>query len=177
MEKALMSILVLWVLVSTGYGGTVYKWVDKEGVVNFTNDHTQIPSQYRDQVQMEEVGESPKVETPAPLPGSPQKSEEAKVDICGKGEDYWRAKVQPWKKQLKEARENLESLKRDTKESVEGEAGKRLSATQWNTDIAYRRQLMRERSKYEAQLREANEMLRKIAKDAEEAKANPGWLK
>jgi hypothetical protein len=36
---------------------------------------------------------------------------------------------------------------------------------------------MRERSKYEAQLREANDMLRKIAKDAEEAKADPEWVK
>ncbi|HYA90910.1 MAG TPA: hypothetical protein VEK32_05370 [Thermodesulfobacteriota bacterium] len=34
-----------------------------------------------------------------------------------------------------------------------------------------------ERSKCEAQIREANEMLNKIAKEAEEAKADPQWVK
>ena len=99
MKKVLMSIFVLWVLVSTGYGGTVYKWVDKAGVVNFTDDDNQIPSEYRNQVQNEELGESQEVETPAPPPVSTHESEGTKVDIYGKGEDYWRAKVQPWKKQ------------------------------------------------------------------------------
>jgi hypothetical protein len=177
MKKALMSIIVLWVLVSTGYGGTVYKWVDKDGVINFTDDYTQIPSQYRNQVQMEELGESPRVETPVPPPVSTQKSEGAKVDIYGMGEDYWRAKVQPWKKQLKEATENIERINRKINERVEEESDKRLSPTQWNMDIAYRKPLIQERSKYEAQVREANEMLSKIAKEAEEAKANPEWLK
>jgi len=173
MKKALMSIFVLWVLVSTGYGGTVYKWTDKDGVVNFTDDYNQIPPQYRNQIQREELGESQKVETPAPAQGS----EGAKVDIYGMGEDYWRAKVQPWKKQLQEAKENIEKINRKMNERVEEEAGKTLSHGQWNMDRAYRRELIDERSKYETQVREADEMLSKIAKDAEDAKADPEWLK
>lgn len=39
------------------------------------------------------------------------------------------------------------------------------------------RQLIEERSKYEAQMKEANEMLEKIKKEAEEAKADPVWIK
>jgi hypothetical protein len=31
--------------------------------------------------------------------------------------------------------------------------------------------------KYETQIAEANEMLRKLSKEAEESKANPDWLK
>jgi len=175
MKKVLMSILVLWVFVSTGYGGTVYKWVDKDGVVNFTDDYTQIPSQYRDQVQMEELGES--VQTPPPPPISTQESEGAKVDIYGTGEDYWGAKVQPWEKQLKEAAENIERINRKINERVGEEANRYLSPTQLDMGRAYKKQLREERSKYEAQVREANEMLGKIAKEAEEAKANPEWLK
>jgi hypothetical protein len=177
MKKALMSIFVLWVLVSTGYGDAVYKWVDKDGVVNFTDDYTQIPSQYRNQVQMEELGESPKVETPAPPPVSTQKNEGTKVDIYGMGEDYWRANVQPWKKQLKEATENIESINRKINQRVEEDANKQLTPTQWTMSLAYRKPLMEERSKYEAQVREANEMLSRIAKEAEEAKADPEWIK
>jgi hypothetical protein len=37
--------------------------------------------------------------------------------------------------------------------------------------------LKEEVKKYEAQIVEANEMLRKLSKEAEEAKANPDWLK
>jgi len=178
MKKALMSIFVLWVLVSTGYGGTLYKWVDKDGVVNFTDDYTKIPSQYRNQVQMEELGESRKVETPAPPPLSTEKTEGAKVDIYGMGEDYWRAKVAPWKKQLKEALENIESINRKIDERVEGRVGRHfLSHTQWTMDQVYLKPLMEERSGYEAQVKEANEMLSRIAKEAEEAKADPEWIK
>jgi len=172
-----MSVFVLWVLVSSGYGGTVYKWTDKDGVVNFTDDYNQIPPQYRNQIQMEELGESQKVETPVPPPASARGSGGAKVDIYGKGEDYWKAEVQPWKKQLQEAKENIEKINRKMNERVEEEADKTLSRTQWNMDRAYRRELIDERSKYEAQVREANEMLSKIAKEAEDAKADPEWLK
>ena len=177
MKKVLASIFVLLVLVSTGYSGTIYKWVDKDGVVNFTDDYTQIPPQYRNQVRKEELGEPTKVETPAPPPVSTQKSKTPEVDIFGMGEDYWRAKVQPWQKQLKEATENIGTINRKISDSLDEEAGKSLGRTQWNIGLAYRKQLTDERSKYEAQVREANEMLSKIAKEAEEAKANPDWVK
>ncbi len=177
MKKVLVSIFVLWILVSTGYGGTVYKWVDKEGVVNFTDDNNQIPSEYRNQVQNEELGESQEVEPLAPPPVSTHESEGTNVDIYGKGEDYWRAKVQPWKKQLQDATENIESITRKINERAEEEAGKNLSRTQLNMDLAYRNQLLEEISKYQAQVRKANEMLRKITKEAKEANASPEWLK
>ena len=177
MKKVLMSIFVLWMLVSTGYGGTVYKWLDKDGVVNFTDDDNQIPSEYRDQAQREELGNSQEVETSALPPVSTHASEATKVDIYGKGEDYWRAKVQPWKKQLQDATENIESITGKINERAEEEAGKNLSPTQRNIDLAYRNQLLEELSNYQAQVRKANEMLSKITKEAEEAKASPEWLK
>jgi len=177
MKKALISILALWVLVSPGYGGTVYKWTDKDGVVNFTDDYDQVPPQYRNQIQSEELRESQKVETPASSPASAKGSKGAKVDIYGMGEDYWRAKVRPWRRQLQEAKENIERINRKIHERVEGEAGKILTHGQRDMDRAYRKPLIEERSKYEAQVREANEMLSKIAREAKEAKADPEWLK
>ena len=169
--------LFLFVLSQSVNGVTIYKWVDKKGVVNFTDDYSQIPSEYRNQVHKQEFGESTKVETPAPSPASTQKSKMPEVDIYSMGEDYWRAKVQPWKEQLKKATENIEGINRKISENLKEEAGKSLSRTQWTMDLAYRKQLIEERSTYEAQVREANEMLSKIAKEAEEAKANPEWLK
>jgi len=176
MKKVLMSISVIWALVSTGYGGTIYKWVDKDNTVNFTDDYDQIPSQYRNQVQQKELRESQDVETPAPPPAPTPESEEARVDIYGKGEDYWRARVQPWKKQLQEATENIQSIIRKINERVKEEAGKDLTRIQQNMDLAYRNQLLEEMSKHQAQVRKAKEMLNKITDEAERAKANPEWL-
>ena len=105
--------------------------MDKDGVVYFTDDYTQIPAQYRDRVKTEERVEPQRVETPAPALGSPQKTEEARaVDSHGRGEYYWKGRVMPWKKQLKEATENYESTNRRMNERIEDQSGKFLTATQ-----------------------------------------------
>jgi len=176
MKRVWISIFVLWVLVSAGYGGTVYKWMDKDGVVNFTDNYNRIPSEYRNQVQKLEFGDSQEVETPAALPPvSTYEDKGARVDIYGKGDDYWRAKVRPWKKQLQEATENIKIITRKINERAKEEAGKNLSRTQLNIDLAYRNQLLEEISKYQAQIRKANEMLNEITEEAKEAKARPEW--
>ncbi len=177
LKKVLISIFVFWVFISTCYGGTFYKWVDKDGAVNFTDNYNHIPSEYRNQAQREEFGEPQEVESPPIPPASTHEGESARVDIYGKGEDYWRAKVQLWKKQLQEATENIEGITRKINERAEEEAGKNLSHAQRNMDLAYRNQLLEELSKYQAQVRKANEMLSKITKEAKEAKASPEWLR
>jgi uncharacterized protein with von Willebrand factor type A (vWA) domain len=179
MKRALITIFAVLVFVSISYGVTVFKWVDKDGVVHFTDDYTNIPAQYRNQVRTEETGESQKGETPAtPSPaGSVPKSEETKVDRYGQGEDYWRSRVSPWRKQLQEATENSENISKKMNARLEEQSGKLLTPTQWNMSRAETRQWTEEKAKYDAQIKEANEMLGKIAKEAEEAKANPNWLK
>lgn len=151
--------------------------MDKDGVVNFTDDPTNIPSQYRSRVEWGEKGDSQEVEAPAHGSVSPEKSEGGRMDLYGMGEDYWRAKVQPWKNQLKEATENCERVNRKIDDKISEQGGKMLSPTQFDMKRAEIAQLKDERSKCEAQIREANEMLNKIAKEAEEAKADPEWLK
>jgi hypothetical protein len=177
--KRILSVILFFLFISMAYGANIYKWVDKDGVAHFTDDYSNIPAQYRNQVKTEETGESQKVETPtAPPPAaSVPKSEETKVDRYGQGEDYWRSRVSPWKKKLKEATENSEGISKKINARLEEQSGRLLTPTQWNMNRAETKQLTEERSKYEAQIKEANEMLSKIAKEAEEAKANPNWLK
>jgi len=177
MRKILINILIFCVFVSMAGGEIIYKWVDKDGVVNFTDDPTNIPSQYRSRVEWGEKGDSQEVEAPAHGSVSPEKSEGGRMDPHGMGEDYWRAKVKPWKNQLKEATENCERLNENINDKTMEQGGKRLSPTQFDMKRAEIAQLKDERSKCEAQIREANEMLNKIAKEAEEAKADPQWVK
>ena len=182
MMKGLISVLIFWVFISWAYGATIYKWVDKEGVMHFTDDPTKIPSQYRNRVETEEREDSKKVETPAAAPVTPpkvtpQKSERVRVDRYGQGEDYWKAKVQPWKKQLKEATEILESTNRQIDNKLEEQSGRFLTPTQVKMKRVEMDQLRADRTRYEDQVKEANEMLKKIAKEAEETKADPEWVK
>jgi hypothetical protein len=177
MRNIFVCILIFWVFVSMAYSEIIYKWVNKDGVVNFTDDPTNIPSQYRNRVERGEKGDSQEVEAPAHGSVSPEKSEGGRMDLYGMGEDYWRAKVQPWKNQLKEATENCERINRKISDKIMEQGGKLLSPTQFDMKRAEIAQLKDERSKCEAQIREANEMLNKIAKEAEEAKADPEWLK
>lgn len=173
MKIVLVSIFVSWALVSVGYASTIYKWMNKDGVVNFTNEDDRIPSEYRDQVEKLEFGKSQEVETPALPAVSTREDKEARVDIYGKGEDYWTARVKPWKKQLQEAMENIEIIAGKINERAKEEAGKNSSRAEY---LAYRNELLEETAKYQAQLRKANEMLNKITQEAKEAKARPEWL-
>jgi len=165
MRKILINILIFWVFVSMAYGDITYKWVDKDGVVNFTDDPTNIPPQYRNRIEKGEQGDSQEVEAPTRGSVSPEKSEGRRIDLSGMGEDYWRAKVQPWKNQLKEATENCERLNQNINDKIMEEGGKLLSPTQYEMKRAEIAQLKDERSKCEAQIREAKEMLDKVAKE------------
>src|SRR4030043_744387 len=105
-----LLIPVLILLTSTIQAHTFYKWVDEKGIVNYTDDYNNIPSAYRNRVEIEYVHEE------SPLPPvqkmTPQKREETTTDIYGLGETYWRGKVRPWKEFLKTAEANYEKANR-----------------------------------------------------------------
>jgi hypothetical protein len=65
--KKLIVFLFLFIFVSSA-SAAIYKWVDKEGVVNFTDDESRIPSAYRnkiEEVNIAKMGPSIPSQTPA----------------------------------------------------------------------------------------------------------------
>jgi hypothetical protein len=170
-------LLLLLVSASIASADVIYKWVDKDGSVNFTDDLNQVPPEYRNQIQKEQTIdiEKPQIRSPAPAPI--QKGGEDKRDAHGRGEEYWRERVRPWKEQLKQAQEGYENRDMKIKAVLEELKGRYYSHTQYNIKRVEAEQLATERGAYEAKMKEANEKLAKIAKEAEEAKANPAWLK
>ena len=48
--KKLLFILFIFIFASSA-SAAIYKWVDKEGVVNFTDDESRIPSAYRNKIE------------------------------------------------------------------------------------------------------------------------------
>ena len=171
------ALFLLLVSVSISNGASIYKWVDKNGSVNFTDDLSKVPPEYQDQIQKEETGDIEKTQTPSPAPASVRKDKEERRDAKGMNEDYWRDRVRPWQKQLKQAQEDYNNTNIKIDDALEVFKNRFYSHTQYNLKRVEVERLMAERGTYEAKMKEANEMLAKIAKEAEEAKADPAWLK
>ncbi len=176
----LLIFLVAVVFASPVYAATAYKWVDKEGVVTFTDDYSKIPREYRTHLQTEELPDYPSVEPPAPPSAASNpspKMEKPETDIYGMGPDYWRDRVRPWEQKLEEAQENILAVDAKVQGKINALSGRFLSHTQYNMNSIELQDLQAERARYVAQEDEAKEMLQKIAKEAQDAKADPSWLK
>ena len=172
-------LLILLIFSLPAYSATVYKWVDKEGVVNFTDDLSKVPPSYRDRVEVEERKDVKEKVTPPPPQATTRgnEPEEIKIDIYGRDESWWREKVRPWKEQLKEATEKYEvAEKKYTEKSDELSRRRFGSPTQYKMNIIELDKVREEKEKYQAQIAEANEMLEKLSKEAKETKADPAWL-
>jgi hypothetical protein len=174
--RKIVIFLILLIFISPAYAHTFYKWVDEKGIVNYTDDYNNIPSAYRNRVEIEwvhEEGSSPPVQKM-----TPQKREQTKADIYGQDEAYWRGKVRPWKEFLKAAETNYERVHSKFMEKAEELSARRFgSRTQYKMNIIELDALKEEMIKYADQIGEAKEALEKISKEAREAKANPDWLK
>jgi hypothetical protein len=162
------------------YAATIYKWVDKDGVVNFTDAYEKVPPSYRDKVEVETrkdlQEERDSFPTQAITPSG--KEEESRTDIYGRDEAWWHEKLRPWKERLKEATEKYDAVQKKFMEKSDELIQRRFgSRTQYKMTVIELDKIGEEKKKYEAQIAEANEMLEKLSKEAEESKANPDWLK
>ena len=177
--RNIFILLSLLIFALPTYSATIYKWVDKDGVLNFTDDLSKVPPSYRDQVQTEERKDAKEEVIPRPpqtvTRGSQQEGN--KTDIYGRDESWWRDQVRPWRQKLKEATEKYDVAQKRYTEKSDELSGKRFgSPTQYKMNIIELDKLKEERDTYEAQVSEANAMLEKLSKEAQESKADPSWL-
>jgi len=175
--KEIFTILVVLLFAFPLQAGTLYKWVDKQGGMHFADDLTKVPPSYRNQVETEESKDIQEEITPSPprAVNPDTKEEEIKTDIYGRDEAWWQERVRPWKEQLKEATENYEKAQKEFAQRTAELSQKGLvsHARYQNESNKFKEETM----KYEVQIAEANEMLRKLSKEAVESRANPDWLK
>jgi len=184
---------------SLTFGQEVYRWVDEQGTVHFTDDLGQVPEKYRDKIQKKEPPKEPPITQPIPpQPAPPQTTPPQPLapptgmevekesgatprqkDILGRGEEWWRAKVNEWNEKLKTAQRNYENTYSEWK-SKENE----LESSKFKPD-SFKRKLkaeikdLEEKTKdWEKQMDEAKNMLENILpKQAQDYQANPEWLK
>jgi hypothetical protein len=179
-EKNLMiRILIIFSLIlffSEISFAEVYKWVDENGVVYFTDDITQVPEKYRPSARkvgpLEETGE-----TKGNGESTPKKKEDAYKDRLGRGEDYWKGLMEDWKKKLKELHENSESLRNKYNELTQ-KYNDSKSTVERGTIRKERDLVKNEMDQNKVKIEEAKNMIeKKIPEEAELYKAKPEWLK
>jgi uncharacterized protein YfcZ (UPF0381/DUF406 family) len=176
--KRYLILLILLTFSMPVYAATIYKWVDKDGVVNFTDDYDRVPPFYRDRVQKEGREDLQEPVPPAPSPQTPPpKGEEARTDIYGRDEAWFRDKVYLWKEKLNAATENYERAQKEFAERAEWLVRVRYGSKTQYEMISYTLSgLTKQLEEYRAQIAEAEKMLDELSKEAERAKANPEWL-
>jgi chromosome segregation ATPase len=176
----IITLLALLIFVSSAYGATIYKWVNTAGVVNYTDDYSLVPPAYHDRLETQEMAETPTTiveEVPALHKTAPQQ-QAVKTDIYGLGEEYWQERAQPWRERLSEAQAKCDDAQEKYMAKSEELSRRRYgSPTQYKMNIMQLSELGDKRKKCEAEIAEANEMLEKVYKEAEEAKADPAWLR
>ncbi|MGZ3559628.1 MAG: DUF4124 domain-containing protein, partial [Thermodesulfobacteriota bacterium] len=157
----------------------VYQWSDDRGTVHFTDDTSSIPSFYWEQLKVE-IREDIQEEK---IPSEPQKiilgskEQRPKADRHRQDEEHWRGRIRPWEEQLKEASENYEL----TNKEFIGESSKLIlrkfgSHQQFKSNIIRVDSIKEERTKHETRIIQAEGMLEKISRAAEESKADLDWL-
>ncbi|MGZ3534039.1 MAG: hypothetical protein ACXU9K_02315, partial [Thermodesulfobacteriota bacterium] len=117
------------------------------------------------------------------IPSEPQKiilgskEQRPKADRHRRDEEHWRGRIRPWEEQLKEASENYELTNKEfIAESSKLIMRKFGSHQQFKSNIIRVDSIKEERTKHETRIIQAEGMLEKISRAAEESKADLDWL-
>jgi predicted nucleic acid-binding Zn-ribbon protein len=175
MIKRIIPIMIIIFLAELSFG-EVYKWLDEKGIVHFTDDITQVPKKY--QQAIEEIGiEEEQGEIKTEGESSPKKKEDAKQDRLGRGEEYWKARVEELKGKIQGLQGETESLRMKYNELTE-KFNSSKSSVQRTTLRNEREKIKSQMDQKKIQIAEVKEMLeKKIPEEAQLYGANPEWIK
>ena len=188
MKRTMLFILVGMLSLPFVAGGQeTYQWVDEKGTVHFTDDVSQIPEKYQDQVKKRKAPPEPKP-SPVPKPSPsiridrdrvPPEPEAEKKDILGRGEGWWRNKASEWKQKLIKAQKDYSTaqaaLKAKEKELEDAKFKPKSFQRKLQDEI---RVLEEKANAQKNQVDEAKNMLEKVLpRQAEEYRADPSWVK
>jgi hypothetical protein len=169
------------------WGQSIYQWKDEKGNINFTDDISNVPEKYRDQVQERKPAKEPAPPVPAgtikgtgsdrrqPPPSEPARSK----DIIGRGEDWWRGRAMEWNDKLINAQKNYDTTHAAWKAKEKELADSVFKADYIKRNLKLEIKGLEEKTKeWESKRDEAKNMLEKvIPKEAEDYKADPDWIR
>jgi hypothetical protein len=94
-STALLILIGLTLCCAVSWGQEIYQWTDEKGSPHYTDDISQVPERYRDQVKKKNIPKEPSPLPPPPINTKDKDRIPASVperkDILG--EEWWRTKV------------------------------------------------------------------------------------
>ena len=167
--------------------GQIYKWMDRQGNMHFTDNPSRIPPEYRSTVEVEQASRRAPLAPPsddaaqamptdATAPSEPPTPTPPR-DLLGRGPDYWQQLAQQWSTRLQQhlrERDRLQLLYNYTRH-LASYTRDVFDRGRIHTDIA---RLEKAIAEAEAQILEAETMLgTTLPLEAKRLGANPDWLK
>jgi len=167
------------ILPSPGGGQqTLYKWVDDQGTVHFTDDFYSIPLQYRSQVEQRQLapsqGNTPPKESEGtkPAAGSPPQAGApgSKEPVGKEGTLYGGQTEEEWKKAFSDLTKKIQQLQSDLtqkKTYVQAyERGQRMGSSYSKVEIGQYDQYKKEVPTDEANLKNLQSQLEELTRKA-----------
>jgi len=168
-------------------GAQIYKWIDRQGNVYYTDNPSRIPMEHRANVSVEQTA------PPNPLVPPGDESAQAPTaddtalskpiapappqDLLGRGADYWQQQAQFWAVKLQQSvdeRQRL-GLLYDYSRNLATSTRDVFDRGRIRAEIA---RLEKAIDETEAQIQQAESMLRTtLPLEARRLRANPEWLK
>ncbi len=145
-----------------------YRWVDKDGKENYTNDQNKIPKEYRQQSSSVEVDSTRVSIGDKPAGAVSTKGSEHK-DKNGRGEEWWHRKAENLRQEIRDLEDEYALVLKKEQEQ-ERKAGGRKSKSKTNYE-----QKKMQLEKKTAQARRRLEV--DLPEEARKADAYPGWLR
>ncbi len=180
--SVIFLIILLTLFVPEASFAAVYKWVDENGAVHFTDDIMQVPEEYRPKTKdtgLPEETEQTPIEEQTKIEGeaAPKKAEEAYKDQLGRGEGYWKGRVEEWRLKLKGQQDKLEAL-RSKYNALTQRFNDSRSTAERGSLRKEREQIKKEMDECRVQMEEAKTVLsQKIPEEAALYNAKPEWVK
>jgi hypothetical protein len=162
--KKVLILLILLAFATPANAAIVYKWVDKEGVVSFTDNYNGIPSSYRNRVEVKHYLTEGLAPAYTDVPA--QKKVEAKADPYGR--NYW-------EQRLDEATANYERVREELLKEGERLVWYRYGGkTQYQMFTAELPSISERLETYKEQMIEAEAMLETFKNETQETQDASG---
>lgn len=174
---------VFWVELA---GGQLYKWVDRQGNVHFTDNPSRIPSEHRSDVAVQQTNPLPPHPPPGDEAGKASPTDTAApsdasaptppMDLLGRGSDYWQQLAQQWSTRLQQHRQERDRLllMYDYTRNLATSTRNTFDRGRLQADLA---RLQKAIAEAEVEIQAAETMLRTtLPLEARRLGANPDWL-
>jgi chromosome segregation ATPase len=177
MRRGIVLAACLLLLSASLARAEFYRWVDKDGKENFTNEREHVPKEYQDTATAVNPDESrvSVAEKPAAT-GKPSTSLKDHKDKYGKGEEHWHKRAEKLRKELAALQDKYDLVLKQEKENESNP--KKLDVKTSSKKKKSRTSLDKRKSVLEKDLaRKKHELDVALPEEARKADAYPGWIR